>query len=132
MHVQSDTPSLAAQQAPPELTHLEETCGRMIREHGTMKHQLDVLQQQSTVQVQALRDEQKRRLHAERMQVAVELRLDDLDEQNDELLKALELLYEAVQTPQSDSAFETMLSFALGKAKALIDVHQPQTEGVAA
>ena len=101
MHVQSDIPHQAAQAAPPEITQLEETCGRMIREHGSLRKQLALLQARSNVQEGALRDEAKRRRHAERMQAAVELRLDDLENQNEELLTAVEGLVESFDSPQT-------------------------------
>jgi Mg2+ and Co2+ transporter CorA len=123
MHVQSDTPSAAVQPAPPQLAQLEDTCGRMIREVGTLRKRVHELQLTSNLQLDALRDEAKRRKHAERMQAAVELRLDDLGAQNEEMRIILRRMVEAVETPQSDEAYESAYAFALSMAKEYLTLH---------
>jgi Mg2+ and Co2+ transporter CorA len=123
MHVQSDIPSSAVQAAPPQLAQLEDTCGRMIRDVGILRKRINELQLVSNVQLDALRDEAKRRKHAERMQAAVELRLGDLADQNEELRIILRRMVEAVETPQSDEAYESAYTFALKLAKECLTLH---------
>jgi TolA-binding protein len=122
VHVKPDTPSAAVQPAPPQMTHLEETCVRMIQEVHALRGRVAELQGQSNAQLQAVRDEVRRRQHAERMQAAVELRLDDLANQNEELLTALEGLVEVVDMPQTfDQA--VLVGMRFEAAKKIVELY---------
>lgn len=123
---QSTSALRAPQGAPLELTHLEATCSRMLREWGELRLRVKELEARDREQAAALDNERQRRRHAELMQSAVELRLDDLADRHEESLEALELLHEAISTPQSDEAYESALRHAMDQAAAVIEKYQPE------